>query len=162
MLELLVTVGIILILAAIAIPNLLQAHQAAQQSSETESLHSIAVAENTYLELYPVGYAGNLAALGTPGGGCTDAPSASQSCLIDAAITSGQKDAYVFNVVAYNGNGTVQSPYLGFVAYATPFTGENGQEAFCVDEFGLSVHVDDLGLMRPTNASGCEAYSPMQ
>lgn len=61
LIELLIVVAIILIIAAIAIPNLLRARMAANESSAVATIRSINSAEVTYNSTYPsVGYAGPL------------------------------------------------------------------------------------------------------
>jgi type IV pilus assembly protein PilA len=63
LIELLIVVAIILIIAAIAIPNLLQARMAANESSAVATIRSINSAEVTYNSTYPsVGFAGSLSA----------------------------------------------------------------------------------------------------
>src|ERR1700733_16071497 len=65
LIELLIVVAIILIIAAIAIPNLLQARISANESSAAGSLHTLTSAEITYYNTYPtIGYAVKLADLG--------------------------------------------------------------------------------------------------
>ena len=65
LIELLIVVAIILIIAAIAIPNLLRARIAANESAAAGTLRTINTAEVAYLTAYPsVGYAVTLAALG--------------------------------------------------------------------------------------------------
>ena len=102
LIELLIVVAIILIIAAIAIPNLLRARIAANESSGVSSVRTINTAEVTYQTAYPVnGYAGALASLGgaTP---CT--PALANACLID-------------NVIAATANGP--SPKSGYAYYIT-------------------------------------------
>src|SRR6202142_565452 len=71
LIELLIVVAIILIIAAIAIPNLLRARMAANESSAVASIRTINTAMITYNSSYPtVGFAGTLASLG---GSCTGA-----------------------------------------------------------------------------------------
>src|SRR4026207_2595482 len=53
LIELLIVVAIILIIAAIAIPNLLRARIAANESSAVSSIRTINTAEVTYLTAYP-------------------------------------------------------------------------------------------------------------
>ena len=70
LIELLIVVAIILVIAAIAIPSLLQARISANESSAAASVRQISTAQTTYATSYPlVGYAANLATLG-PGGNC--------------------------------------------------------------------------------------------
>ena len=65
LIELLIVVAIILIIAAIAIPNLLRARMAANESSAVASIRTITTGEVTYQTAYPtVGYA---SATGEPG-----------------------------------------------------------------------------------------------
>jgi prepilin-type N-terminal cleavage/methylation domain-containing protein len=65
LIELLIVVAIILIIAAIAIPNLLRARMAANESSAVASVRTITTGEVTYQTAYPtVGYAPALVNLG--------------------------------------------------------------------------------------------------
>src|SRR5256714_14312907 len=94
LIELLIVVAIILIIAAIAIPNLLRARIAANESSAVSAIRSIATAEFTYNTAYPTaGYAVALANLGGPAA-CV--PSAATACMIDTVLSSGTKSGYVF------------------------------------------------------------------
>src|ERR1700719_3533418 len=80
LIELLIVVAIILIIAAIAIPNLMRARMAGNDSSAAASEHTIIVAEVGYYGAYPtVGY-GTLAALG---GAAPCVPAIATGCLID-------------------------------------------------------------------------------
>ena len=61
LIELLIVVAIILIIAAIAIPNLLRSRIAANEASAVGSMRTINTAEITYASTYPsVGYSANL------------------------------------------------------------------------------------------------------
>ena len=72
LIELLIVVAIILIIAAIAIPNLLRARIAANEASAVSSIRTIVSAEATYQLAYPtVGFAATLAQLGPGGAGST-------------------------------------------------------------------------------------------
>ena len=65
LIELLIVVAIILILAAIAIPNLLRARIAANESAAVSGIRTINSAEVTYSTAYPtIGYSANLGQLG--------------------------------------------------------------------------------------------------
>ncbi len=71
LIELLIVVAIILIIAAIAIPNLLRARIAANESSAVSSIRTINTAEVSYQSAYPtVGYSADLVQLGTGRCGC--------------------------------------------------------------------------------------------
>ena len=70
LIELLIVVAIILIIAAIAIPNLLRARIAANESSAVSSIRTINTAEISYQSAYPtVGYATVMGALGPAAAG---------------------------------------------------------------------------------------------
>src|SRR5271157_4793005 len=82
LIELLIVVAIILIIAAIAIPNLLRAKIAANETSAANSMRTIFTAETAYASAYGAGY-GTLAQLGSaaPCGPGTVATAAA-ACLI--------------------------------------------------------------------------------
>src|SRR5215467_10503527 len=88
LIELLIVVAIILIIAAIAIPNLLRARMAANESSAVSSLRTIDTGEITYQSTYPtIGYAATLVNLGGPlGAACV--PASTSACLIDAVLAN--------------------------------------------------------------------------
>ena len=84
LIELLIVVAIILIIAAIAIPNLLRARIAANESSAVSAIRTINTAEVTYPRRIPTeGYSRHS---GRPGRGChglRTAPAVANACLID-------------------------------------------------------------------------------
>ena len=67
LIELLIVVAIILIIAAIAIPNFLRSRIAANQASAIESLRVISTAEVTYSTTYGTGFSTSLAVFGSAG-----------------------------------------------------------------------------------------------
>ncbi len=140
LIELLIVVAIILIIAAIAIPNLLRARMSANESSAAAGIRTISTAEVTYFTTYNgTGYADTLAKLGTPTAGCT-APSSTSACLIDAVLsaassTTTPKSGYVFAVQA-------PVPASGFEASAYALTwNRTGLRTFCATEDNV-VHVN--------------------
>ena len=88
LIELLIVVAIILIIAAIAIPNLLRARIAANESSAVSAIRTINTAEVTYQSAYPtVGYASDLKSLGPGATVCAaTGPTQASSCLIDNTL----------------------------------------------------------------------------
>ena len=87
LIELLIVVAIILIIAAIAIPNLLRARIAANESSAAASVSTISTAELTYQTSYPsVGYAASVGALGPANVSCSAGPSSANACIIDFVL----------------------------------------------------------------------------
>ncbi len=94
LIELLIVVAIILIIAAIAIPNLLRSKMAANEASAVASLRSIFTAQATYNSMYGVHNAASLALLGTPAGGATN--TCTNAGLLDPILTAGTKSGYQF------------------------------------------------------------------
>src|SRR3974390_3762296 len=96
LIELLIGVAIILMIAALAIPNLLRARMAANESSAVASIRTINTAEITYNSTYPtIGYAATLLALGgAPGVACV--PGSGTACLIDSVLAAGTQRGYTF------------------------------------------------------------------
>ncbi len=126
LIELLIVVAIILIIAAIAIPNLLRARIAANESSAVASVRTINTAMISYNSSYPtVGFAGSLGALA--GTSCTP-PSSTGACLIDTQLSSGTKSGYTF--VLSNNTGT--APVETYSIVASPLTAnQTGVRYFC-------------------------------
>jgi len=94
LIELLIVVAIILIIAAIAIPNLLRSRIAANESSAVASVRTINTAEVSYSTANPSkGFADALANLG---GAAPCTPSVATGCLIDNVLDSGTKSGYSF------------------------------------------------------------------
>jgi prepilin-type N-terminal cleavage/methylation domain-containing protein len=135
LIELLIVVAIILIIAAIAIPNLLRSRMAANESSAVGSLRTINTAEVTYSTTYPsIGFATTLADLGGAAP-CTVAI-ATQACLIDDVLSITRvKSGYNFSATGANGGGPINVLYT---ANATPtVVGQSGQRAFFTDQSGV-------------------------
>ncbi len=115
LIELLVVVSIILIIAAIAIPNLLRSRMSANQASTVESLRVINTSEVAYSVTY-TGYSPSLVSLGPPpaGAGVT----AATAGLIDQQLAGGIKSGYLFtykpSLLDANGH------YQGYTINANP------------------------------------------
>ena len=134
LIELLIVVAIILIIAAIAIPNLLRSRIAANEASAVGSLRTLNTAEITYNTTYPnVGFACTLGALGGSGSGTATSSAAG---LIDANLASGVKSGYSFSFLSTPAcSGT---PAAAYGTYASPVTaGTTGQRYFCSDSSGV-------------------------
>ena len=137
LIELLIVVAIILIIAAIAIPNLIRARIAANQSSAAASLRTLASASAMYQSTYQDGYPGTIAVLGPPA-----APPAScdTAGLIDTVLVSGTKSGYKFTwqagaqqlTTAANGCSAAGFSDM-FAAMAAPSSSSTGTEYYCVD-----------------------------
>jgi len=136
LIELLIVVAIILIIAAIAIPNLMRARMSANESSAAGSIRTINTGEVSYATTYPsVGFT-NLGALGNGGtlvGTCT--PAMATGCFIDNVLSSGQKEGYTFSATPGGAANNVNQTY---VSLGTPNTlNGTGTRAFCSDQSGV-------------------------
>jgi|SRR5271165_1120881 len=152
LIELLIVVAIILIIAAIAIPNLLQARASANEASAVASLRTINTAEISYNSDFPdVGYATGLTALG--GISCAP-PDSTSACLIDNLLSSGTKSGYTFSAT-----GIGSAPVSQYFAVALP-QGGSGNRSFCSTEEG-TVHFDPTGAAIADHDS-CLALAPLQ
>jgi prepilin-type N-terminal cleavage/methylation domain-containing protein len=160
LIELLIVVAIILIIAAIAIPNLLRSRMAANEASAVGSLRTINTAQVTFNSTYGVGY-GALGALSTPVAGCAGATVAA-ACLIDSNLGGGTKSGYTFTSAPANGAGTAASPFLNFSSLAKPVApGQSGQSTFCSDDSGV-IRRDPTGALAPATGCGTSGMTPLQ
>jgi prepilin-type N-terminal cleavage/methylation domain-containing protein len=94
LIELLIVVAIILIIAAIAVPNFLRSRIAANQAAAIQSVRTISTAEASYYTTYGTGYSTSLAALGPPPAG--QGASSTAADLVDNVLASGFKSGYSF------------------------------------------------------------------
>jgi type IV pilus assembly protein PilA len=163
LIELLIVVAIILIIAAIAIPNLLRARMAANESSAVASVRTINSAETTYNSTYPsVGFSPDLVTLGGAlGAACT--ASSTTACLIDSVLANNGnpagsgKSGYIFATGAGN---QVNNVNVGYTIQATPITiNQTGIRGFCAEEDAV-VRVDPAGKCANTEA-GVLTFNPL-
>jgi prepilin-type N-terminal cleavage/methylation domain-containing protein len=163
LIELLIVVAIILIIAAIAIPNFMRSRMAANEAAAAETVRTVTTASVVYWTTYDNGYPPTLAAMGGVGAGTCD-----QSNLIDPIVTTApnQKSGYAFFYSGFNPNATAgptcSNPgFLNYVISATPIrVGVTGNRSFCSDTPAV-VHFDPTGVLINTIAA-CDALSPLQ
>ena len=155
LIELLIVVAIILIIAAIAIPNLLRAREAANEASAVASVRTINTGEITYMSTYPtVGYAANLAVLG---GTAPCTPTSTTACLIDSVLSGGKKSGYNFAEAP----GTVATPQTTYYTTAVPVTlDQTGTRSFCSCE-DAEIRVQPTGAGIASEAA-CQSLLPLQ
>jgi len=135
LIELLIVVAIILIIAAIAIPNLIRSRMSANEASAVGSLRAINTAEIAYSTTYSsIGFT-NLASLGGTAATCATATGASSSgaCLVDEVLAAGTKSGYTFIVNPAGGPPNVTYGSTGY----PQVLGQSGQRAFCSDQSGV-------------------------
>jgi type IV pilus assembly protein PilA len=143
LIELLIVVAIILIIAAIAIPNLIKSKMAANEASAVGSLRTLTTGEIAYASACPaIGFTHTLADLGTnatcPGG----------NSQIDSTLQGGTKSGYVF---ANPGRTSGNVPETQFAWTGLPASTSSGTRGFYVDESGV-IRYTPNGVA-PTNVS---------
>jgi type IV pilus assembly protein PilA len=165
LIELLIVVAIILIIAAIAIPNLLRARIAANESSAAASERTIATAEAGYVTAYPaVGYPATLSILGPADAGCTAGPAIANACIIDFALGSAgvtAKSGYLFTAVGANPIGGANQQF-GTDAFPASLN-TTGVKEFCGTEDNVVRFVTPGGNGAATLSARatCLATAPM-
>lgn len=142
LIELLIVVAIILIIAAIAIPNLLRAKIAANEAAAVSNLHTIFTGESAYFAQGwsnpgALGFSTLLQDLGDAKG-CTP-PKLDSACQIDNVLANATtpgtaKSGYFFTYAAIP-NGVIN---VGFSVSADPQSrGQTGNRSFFTDQSGV-------------------------
>jgi prepilin-type N-terminal cleavage/methylation domain-containing protein len=157
LIELLIVVAIILIIAAIAIPNLLRARMAANESAAASSIRTINTAEVSYLTAYPqTGYA---AALANLGGASPCTAAVATACLIDnnlatATTAATAKSGYIFAA-------TVGASPNQYEAAGWPVTlNSSGTKTYCAVEDAVLRF--SPGTAADPGYAGCQALLGIQ
>jgi prepilin-type N-terminal cleavage/methylation domain-containing protein len=135
--ELMVVVGVILLIAAIAIPNILRARVSGQEAAAAKAMQTIVAAEVQYRATNPI--FGTLAQLG-----------AAVPAYVDSNLASGSKQGYNFVVV----------PNVGTDFYATATPQDiNASHTFYIDEDGILCRSNATGTAAPAAhiGPGCPA-----
>ncbi len=159
--------GMILVVAAVAIPNLLRSRIAANEAAAAASLRTINTAQVTYSVVYPnKGYARSLAVMGPGTGDCAEAAvTAQHACLLDGTLgapsCSGDewcvKGGYRYLVRSTCSAKTCDK----YVAWATPVDSAKGTKSFCsVEDAVIRVKTGPPLTVAPT-AAECRAWSPI-
>jgi type IV pilus assembly protein PilA len=137
----------ILIIAAIAIPNLLRSKMAANEAAAVGSLRTINIACVVYSTNYG-GFPASISALGGMGSGA--APSASSAQLIDNALERGMKEGFLYSYSA--GDKDASGNIIGYSVTANPMTaGVTGSRYFFTDQ---------SGVIRASTTGPADANSP--
>jgi type IV pilus assembly protein PilA len=123
LIELLIVVAIILIIAAIAIPNLMRSKMAANEASAVASLRTLNTSSVSYSTTYGV-YPSALSNLAP-----SSTPSSTAADLIDQALASTIKSGYVFTWGAGTGAAGVT-----YTINADPQSSSTGQRHFFTDQ----------------------------
>jgi prepilin-type N-terminal cleavage/methylation domain-containing protein len=164
LIELLIVVAIILIIAAIAIPNLMRAKMAANDSSAAASERSIVTGEVGYFAAYPtIGFTNLLALGGTIGVACV--PSTTTACMIDANLANNGtpaasgKSGYSFASTPSTGAGsTVPNQFL---TTGTPLSATTGSKAYCAVDDGVVRTAAPGTITLVASYAACQALNPL-
>jgi type IV pilus assembly protein PilA len=159
LIELLIVVAIILIIAAIAIPNLLRSRMAANEASAVGSIRTMNTAAISFYSTYGDGFPPDITSIGTTGvlATCKNAQ------LIDSVLTAGTKSGYTFQLlpgavpVTTTPVGCTTGNQDGYGVIATPaVVGTSGQRSFCSDASGV-IRYDATGTAFTLTAALCSA-----
>ncbi|HKD16059.1 MAG TPA: prepilin-type N-terminal cleavage/methylation domain-containing protein [Candidatus Angelobacter sp.] len=166
LIELLIVVAIILIIAAIAIPNLMKSRQAANQAAAAANIRTIVGAEHTFSTTYfgATGFfADDLAKLGPPAGGCAGTGTSANSCLLDGDLgclaQPCNRDNYLHSITGIGAWPNVTD----YIAFTTPAGINFGQEDFCATSDGV-IHFNQAPTPPSpvvTTVTACNAYAPI-
>ena len=130
LIELLIVVAIILIIAAIATPNLLRSKMASNEAAAVSALRTINTSSVAYSTSYGQ-YPGTLGSLGPMSG---TSPTSTTADLIDSVLAAGTKSGYVITYAGATSSGVVGSYTI--VAKAVT-QGVSGQRSFFTDASGV-------------------------
>jgi len=158
--------GAILVVAAIAIPNLLRAKISANESSAVGTMRRIVTAQVTYSATYPrKGFARELTALGVDPRG-TATTSAEHAALIDwtqgdgscSAGTGCTKSGYRFSMVSRCKLNKCDE----FTALATPLSNNTGVRSFCATSDGVIRFTLATPSATALGSTECRHWTPLQ
>jgi type IV pilus assembly protein PilA len=158
--------GAVLVVAAIAIPNLLRSRMAANEASAVGSLRVVNAQQTTYADAYPErGYASDLAKLGinprnptaeSPDhAGLIDETLGNESCTGDAWCV---KSGYHFRVKAICKLRKCDE----YVTVATPTKDNTGVRSFCSTSDGIIRFKAGSPVTSPVTVSECKSWSPLK
>jgi type IV pilus assembly protein PilA len=156
--------GVMMVAAAVAIPNLLRSRMAANEASAVGTLRTVHTAQKAYSHTFD-GYARDLAALG-PAPSRTARASAQHADLIaaplgDPACTLGNwcdKSGYRFSLAGV----CTSARCRDYVATASPVSTNTGARNFCVTSDGVVRVNTGPPLPTPISVSQCKSWTPLR
>lgn len=160
-----VDVAGVLIVAAIAIPNLIRSKIAANEATALGSVRTVNTAQVAYSATYPkTGFAPNLAVLGidprSPNtyspehAGLLDASLANENCVGNGWCT---KSGFLFKVTGI----CKEQVCTDYVVVATPVAENTGTRSFCSASDGVIRWKAGLPLTTPLTISACKTWPPL-
>jgi hypothetical protein len=158
--------GAVMVVAAIAIPNLLRSRMAANEASAVGSLRTVNVSEVIYASTYPQrNYAPNLATLGgdphspkaksPEHAGLLDGTLGNESCTGDAWCT---KSGYRFRVKAI----CKLHKCDAYLTIASPTNENTGARSFCSTSDGIIRYKTNSPPSVPATVSECKSWAPLK
>jgi len=169
-----ISLPLVLVFAAVLIPNLLRARMSANESAAASTVRSLNTSQVSYSTTYPEqGYARDLATLG---GNCTSGGTAEHACLLDRQLgqtncTSGvwcQKDAYRYTISSTCAPPQFDRQQQGtdnacteYVIAATPVNSNMGRRSYCVVSDAVIRSRFGMPLATPPTAEECQSWSPI-
>jgi type IV pilus assembly protein PilA len=164
LIELLIVVAIILIIAAIAVPNLLRARMTANQAAAVATLRNINNAQATYLAGFSaIGYADTFVKLG-PGAPCDP----NHACLVDEVIGCAAQPCTKSGYKYFIASGSGAAPFIDYRTTATPAGwASTGLENYCSMNDGvlrkeLASTASLSGIASQTDCSDTTKYVAVQ
>lgn len=155
--------GVPLMVAAIAIPNLMRSKTSANQSSATATVRTLNTAQATYQITY-ASYAPDLASMGPGADGNCDAngPTAKHACLLDSTLgcASGTwctKNGFQFNITATCDKNNCQD----YVVVGTPVDSSAGKKSYCSTSDAVVRSKSGPPLTQPISADECRTWEPL-
>jgi len=143
LIELLIVVAIILIIAAIAIPNFMKSKMAANEASAVGSIRTINTSEVAFASACPnLGFTGTIGDFATGAATCPGA-----SGLLDSQLVTGTKSGYTFTLAS--GGATPRSAYT---INADPLAASSGTRYFFSDESNM-IHYKTGGAAGPADSA---------
>src|SRR2546423_7485719 len=125
--ELVIVVAIILIIAAIAIPNLIKSKMAANEASAVGSVRTINTSEVAFASACPnIGFTATITDFGAAG------PCNAARQLLDPQLVTGTKSGYTFAL-----GGATGTPVVTYTITASPVNASSGTRGFFSDESGV-------------------------
>jgi len=165
LIELLIVVAIILIIAAIAVPNLLKSKMAANEASAAAASRTVGTGNVTYSSTYNIGFAGTLAQLGPTSASCGTVGSACADLIdsilsgVNPATTTPSKSGYVFTYSAPNATPATATPNGTYAVAGTPLSPKSsGTSTFCLDQTNV-IRKDPTGVATAGASSGCGGFA---
>jgi len=169
-----ISLPFILIIAAIAIPNLMRARTSANEAAAASTVRMLNTSQITYSTTYPEqGYSRDLATLG---GNCSSGGTAEHACLLDGQLgrpecTSGvwcQKGQYKFTISTNCAPARFGEQQQGtdnacteYVIAATPTNSNAGRRSFCSVSDSIIRSRSGFPLATPPTAEECQRWAPV-